>query len=41
MGFRHPPLLDEERRLGRRQKILGWIALAVLVLTFTPAPFIV
>lgn len=41
MGFGHPPLLYEERRLRGRQKILGWIALAVLVLTFTPAPFIV
>jgi membrane-associated protease RseP (regulator of RpoE activity) len=41
MGFGHPPLLDDEKRLGMKQKILAWIALAVLVLTFTPAPFIV
>jgi membrane-associated protease RseP (regulator of RpoE activity) len=41
MGFAHPPLLDEEKRLGRRQKVLAWIALALLVLTFTPAPFTV
>jgi len=40
IGLGHPPLLDEAAPLGRRQKILGWIAAAILVLTFTPAPFI-
>jgi membrane-associated protease RseP (regulator of RpoE activity) len=41
IGFGHPPLLDEERPLGGRQRALACLALAVLVLTFTPAPFIV
>jgi membrane-associated protease RseP (regulator of RpoE activity) len=39
IGFRHPPVFHEGRPLARRQKLLALAALAVLVLTFTPAPF--
>lgn len=40
IGFSHPPVVIEERPLSLRQKVLGLLAVAVLVLTFTPAPFI-
>jgi membrane-associated protease RseP (regulator of RpoE activity) len=39
MGWRHPPVFDDHVPLDRRRLILGWVALAVLALTFTPAPF--
>jgi membrane-associated protease RseP (regulator of RpoE activity) len=38
-GFRHPPLLDDSVRLDFKRKVLGWICLAVFVVSFTPAPF--
>jgi membrane-associated protease RseP (regulator of RpoE activity) len=41
VGFGHPPVLNENRPLDRRQKILAWCAAAVLLLTFTPAPFMI
>ena len=41
LGFRHPPVVSEAIPLGRRQKILGLLAAAVLALTFTPVPFII
>ena len=41
LGFRHPPVVSEATPLGRRQKVLGLLAAAVLALTFTPVPFIV
>jgi len=39
MGLRHPPVLEEESPLGKREKILGVIAAVLLVLTLAPAPF--
>jgi membrane-associated protease RseP (regulator of RpoE activity) len=39
MGLRHPPVLAEESPLGRRERVLGLIAGALLVLTLAPAPF--
>lgn len=41
MGTRHPPTMDDIYPLDRRRKIIGWIALGLFVLTFTPAPFII
>lgn len=38
LGFRHPPTLDDDIELGRNRLILGFIALAIFVLTFTPVP---
>ena len=38
LGTRHPPTLDDTVPLGPRQVALGWIALAMLVLCFTPVP---
>ncbi|GAK57231.1 metalloprotease [Candidatus Vecturithrix granuli] len=39
MGIKHPPTMDEYSPLDRRRTIIGWIALALFVLTFTPSPF--
>ena len=36
--LRHPPTIDDTVPLQRRHLILGWIALAMLILCFTPAP---
>ncbi len=38
MGSRHPPTLDDSLPLERRHVVLGWIALAMFVLCFTPVP---
>ena len=34
----HPPVLAEEIPVGRRRRILGWAALALFALSFSPAP---
>src|SRR5262249_34792452 len=39
LGFRHPNTVDDSVPLNRRHIWLGWIALAMLVLSFTPVPF--
>ena len=41
IGFRHPPVVFEDRPLSRRQKIIGAAALIVFILTFMPAPFLI
>jgi membrane-associated protease RseP (regulator of RpoE activity) len=38
-GIGHPPVVDPATPLGRSRTIVGWIALAVLVVTFAPVPF--
>lgn len=38
-GLGHPPVLDPHVPLGRSRTIVGWIALAVFVVTFVPVPF--
>ncbi|MGH7180850.1 MAG: site-2 protease family protein [Nitrospiraceae bacterium] len=38
-GFGHPPVRDFHVSLGRGRIVVGWIALAVFVLTFAPVPF--
>jgi membrane-associated protease RseP (regulator of RpoE activity) len=38
-GFGHPPVRDFDVPLGGKRVIVGWIALAVFVLTFAPVPF--
>jgi len=35
----HPPTHDVRVPLDRRRKVLGWIALALFLLTFIPSPF--
>jgi membrane-associated protease RseP (regulator of RpoE activity) len=39
MGWRHPPVMNSFQPLSRGHRLAGFLALAVLVLTFTPAPF--
>lgn len=38
-GLGHPPVLDPQVPLGRNRTIVGWIALAVFIVTFVPVPF--
>ncbi len=38
LGTRHPPTLDDSLPLESRHVTLGWIALAMFVLCFMPAP---
>ena len=35
----HPSVLSPDRPVPRSRVVIGWICLAVLVLTFVPAPF--
>ncbi|KPJ60451.1 MAG: hypothetical protein AMJ46_06855 [Latescibacteria bacterium DG_63] len=37
-GVQHPPPLDDITPLGRTERVLGWLCLALFVLTFTPIP---
>ena len=39
MGFRHPPLTDWWVPLDYKRKIVGWVAVAIFILTFIPVPF--
>jgi len=38
LGIKHPPLMDGGVTLDRKRKIIGWLSLAVFVLTFIPLP---
>jgi len=39
MGVGHPPTLDDRRPVSRGARLLGWTALVILLLSFTPVPF--
>jgi membrane-associated protease RseP (regulator of RpoE activity) len=39
MGTKHPPTIDDHVPLDSGRKLIGWIALILFVLTFTPVPF--
>lgn len=39
MGLKHPPPLNHWVGLDRKRKVIGWIALGIFVITFTPVPF--
>jgi membrane-associated protease RseP (regulator of RpoE activity) len=39
MGIRHPMPIDWWVPLDPRRKIIGWIAVAIFILTFIPVPF--
>lgn len=39
MGLDHPPLVYEWIPLDKKRKTIGWITLALFVVTFTPVPF--
>jgi membrane-associated protease RseP (regulator of RpoE activity) len=38
IGLRHPPVVDETTPLDPVRRALAWLALALLVLSFTPVP---
>jgi membrane-associated protease RseP (regulator of RpoE activity) len=38
LGYRHPPVVYPWIQLDRKRKIIGWVALAIFILTFTPTP---
>ena len=38
VGLKHPPVSDESVSLLRVHKVLGWLSILVLVLTFIPVP---
>jgi len=38
LGPRHPPVLDEDTPLDRRRVLVGWSALLILALSFSPQP---
>ncbi len=39
LGLRHPPVIYWERPLERSRRLIGWLALFIFVITFTPVPF--
>ena len=39
IGLRHPSTLDDSKPLSRRHFWLGWLALIMFILCFTPIPF--
>ncbi len=41
LGVKHPPMVDPEAALSPRQKLIGWLSLAIFVLCFTPNPFMI
>jgi membrane-associated protease RseP (regulator of RpoE activity) len=36
--FKHPPTLEDHIPLRRGSKWLGWVAIAIFLLTFSPSP---
>jgi len=38
--IQHPPILAADEPLPFRQKVIGWVSLAILVGTFIPEPFV-
>jgi membrane-associated protease RseP (regulator of RpoE activity) len=41
LGFRHPPIVYSDIPLDRKRRIVGWVALAIFIVTFTPVPVVV
>lgn len=39
LGLRHPPVIDQDLPLTRRQRAIAWTSVAIFVVTFTPVPF--
>jgi integral membrane sensor domain MASE1 len=39
IGLRHPPVIDQDVPLTRRQRAIAWISVVIFVVTFTPVPF--
>lgn len=41
IGFRHPPIIYSEIPLDPKRKKIGWAAIVIFILTFTPIPIII
>jgi membrane-associated protease RseP (regulator of RpoE activity) len=41
IGLRHPPVVDQDLPLSRRQRAIAWASVVIFILTFTPVPFAV
>lgn len=39
IGYKHPPVVYPQIQLDRKRRIIGWLALLIFILTFTPMPF--
>ncbi len=39
MGIHHPPVIYDWIPLDTKRKVVGWLTIAVFVMTFTPIPF--
>ena len=39
VGITHPPVIDPATELGRGRVWVGWLAIAIFVLSFSPVPF--
>ncbi len=39
LGFAHPPVSDPDEPLGPRRRWVGWAALVIFLITFSPVPF--
>lgn len=39
LGLSHPPVIDPSDELGVTRTVVGWVALAIFILTFAPVPF--
>jgi membrane-associated protease RseP (regulator of RpoE activity) len=39
IGYKHPPVVYPQIQLDRKRMIIGWVALLIFILTFTPMPF--
>jgi hypothetical protein len=38
IGPYHPPALDDVTELDRRRRMVGWLVLAIFIITFVPVP---
>jgi membrane-associated protease RseP (regulator of RpoE activity) len=38
LGYRHPPVVYPQIQLDKKRKLIGWVALVIFILTFTPVP---
>ncbi|MEW6713550.1 MAG: site-2 protease family protein [Nitrospirota bacterium] len=39
IGYEHPPVVYPQIQLDRKRRVIGWAALLIFILTFTPMPF--
>ena len=39
VGIAHPPVIDPSAELGRGRVWVGWLAIAIFILSFSPVPF--